>query len=271
MKDVERKYYVIRIRNDVDKIVNNSRVAVGWSSLNLTEYSNNYEGMVNAYNQIYNIGNASVLSRKRNEIKKLLSVKKGDIIVVPCYKAFYIGECTGEFVFDQNSVEEDLANQLIVNFKKTESNSPIRFQRNNKNGELVKKLSVRGFTILEISDEQAKKELDELLTSKKDLSYSDRVFQKEINELEIFKNKLFTSIQTPSMNALEGHGLGFEKLVESLFAVEDIQPKFCQKSVVQAKRTPTYQQFENQILVKNFQQHFTFKQNTIKEQQAIGV
>lgn len=211
------KYYIIRIKTNVNDFVKNSRVAVGWSDINFSEY-NNQDKLIETVKQHYYSGeiSPSIRGRKLGEIKRFINIKEGDVIIVPSYKSFYIGYATGCFVYEENSRDLDLSNQLLVNFKKNESNEPIQFSREGKNTALATKLKVRGFTILDVFDEILIKSIDELINSDKDVSDVEKVIRLENRELEKFKNNLKQVLPNYQMTSLSAGGTGFEKLVKAL-------------------------------------------------------
>ncbi len=214
-----KNYYIIRIRTDVDEFVKKSKVAVGWSDIDFTKYIHDQEKLLEKIqNHYYSSNNVSHITRGRKlgEIKRFINIRKGDVIVVPSYRSFYIGCATGEFVYDKNSYDNDLSNQLFVDFKKDENNEPIPFERNGKNTALATKLKVRGFTVLDIKEKILTKSIDELFNSTKDISDVERIIKLENQELKKFKSNLKNVLSDYKMISLRAGGIGFEELIKAL-------------------------------------------------------
>ncbi len=226
-----RKYYIIRIKSNINDFVNNSRVAVGWSDVDFSSYINNPNELIETVKEHYYSDKVSpnIRGRKLSEINRFINIKKGDIIIVPSYKSFYIGYATEYFVYDKNSRNLDLSNQLLVNFKMNEENEPIQFSREGKNTALVTKLKVRGFTILDIYDEILIESIDELLNSNKDISDVEKVIKLENLELEKFKNNLKNVLSNYQMTSLSAGGTGFEKLVKALMECDGYKTSILSK------------------------------------------
>lgn len=214
-----KKYYVIRVKVDVDDFVKKSKVAVGWSDIDFTKYIDDQDRLLEEVQNHYYSGNNvshTIRGRKLGEIKRIINIRKGDVIVVPSYRSFYIGVATGEFVYDKTSYDEDLSNQLFVDFKKDENNEPIPFERNGKNTALVTKLKVRGFTVLDIKEKILTNYIDELLNSPKDISDVEKIIKFENQELKKFKICLKDVLSDYKMISLRAGGIGFEELIKAL-------------------------------------------------------
>ena len=129
------KYYMVRTYRNPSEYANNSRVAIGWSDWNFSEYLGNINKLLENISAHYKkLGiSSNTLGRAKAQIKRFLSIKKGDVLIVPCYRAFMIGTSMDEFLYDSDSFSIDLANQLKVDFVKDENGSVIEFSRVGKN------------------------------------------------------------------------------------------------------------------------------------------
>lgn len=215
-------YYILRIRINENEYVKNGRVAFGWSKVNFSKFDD-AELLSKAVEEIYYAGDfsATLRGRKKSEVKRIFNIEAGDIIRVPCYKGFYIGTATGRRIYDLEGIDNDLANQIEVNFIKDKNNNPFYFSREGKKTSLATKLSVRGFTVLNIYTEDIINEINSLIDSSskydKDFAEAEKVAKFENAELEGFKKKIKDVLSDYNKTSLEPHGNGFEKLLQELF------------------------------------------------------
>ena len=217
-------YYVLRIKTNENEYVKNGRVAFGWSKVDFSKFDD-AELLAKTVENNYYAGDfsATLRGRKKSEVKRIFNIKEGDIILVPCYKGFYIGTATGKRIYDPDSIDNDLANQIEVDFikDKKNNNDPFYFSRGGKKTSLTTKLSVRGFTVLSIYTKDIISEIDSLINSSikydKDFAETERVANFENAELEDFKKKIKDVLSDYNKTSLEPHGNGFEKLLQELF------------------------------------------------------
>lgn len=227
-----RNYYMVRIRTDVDDFVKKSRVAVGWRDFDFSKYINNQDKLLKEVKRLYYSDNCvapQLAGKKLGEVRRFINIHKGDVIVVPSYKSFYIGYATGEFYYDKADFDKELPNQLSVDFKKGKNNAPMLFARAGKNTALISKLGTPGSTVLDIKGEELTDEIDELLNSDKDISDAEKVFESEKKEFEKFKSDLKEVLSDYTKTSLESGGTGFEKLIKALMESDgyeaDLIPK----------------------------------------------
>ena len=227
------KYYMVRIRSNVDKFVGESKVAVGWSRVNFTSYSEDVDGLIKKIDDSYYKGkdvDSRTRGRQRGQVKRLAGIEKGDIIVVPAYRSFYLGYATGECIYDEDCIEDDLANQLIVDFKKDENGKPMVFAREGKNTALMSKLRARGFTILEINGQRMEEQIDNLLRAEKDYSEEDRIANIEAEKSKEFQSKLREALENYEQTSLSAGGMGFEELVKKLMESDGYEATILSKN-----------------------------------------
>lgn len=215
-------YYVLRIKTNENEYVKNGRVAFGWSKVDFSKFED-AELLSKTVEDTYYAGDfsATLRGRKKSEVKRIFNIKAGDIILVPCYKGFYIGTATGKRLYDPDSMDNDLANQIEVDFIKDKNNNPFYFSRDGKKTLLTTKLSVRGFTVLNIYTEEIINEINSLIDSSskygKDFTELERVANFENTELEEFKKEIKDVLSDYKKTSLEPHGSGFEILIQKLF------------------------------------------------------
>lgn len=226
-------YYVVRTREAVEAYVQKGVSAIGWSRVDFTKYPT-VDSLCDAVRNEYYANDVSsrFYGRKLGEIKKFWSIRAGDIVIVPCYKGFYIGTATGKFLYDKSkeSVEKDLSNQIVLEFV-TNGKSPVRFSRDGKLTALASKLGVRGFTILCITEDEIKKEIDDLLNSRQDFSYQDKVIAQESIQANKFREELKSVLQNYGRIGLAAGGRGFEKLIEALMKKDGFETQILPKTV----------------------------------------
>ena len=230
-----KNYYMVRTRVDVDDFVKKSKVAVGWSDIDFTKYINRQDELLeDAQKRYYSSDDVSpqLRGRKRGEIKRFISIQKGDVIVVPSYRSFYLGYATGDFIYDESCRDDDLSNQLSVDFKKDENGEPIAFAQEGKNTALTTKLGVRGFTVLDIKGKELIHTIEDLLNSKEDLSDADKIIKSEKQGLEEFKSQLRDVLSNYKKTSLRSGGIGFEELINSLMECAGYTAKILSKRSV---------------------------------------
>lgn len=217
---MNRKYYMVRVRRDVDAFAERSLVAVGWSGVNFSEGRQNVEALLQRVEEVHYQGGVSprLVGRKKAEIRRFLEIQKGDILVVPCYKGFYLAVSTGEYIYDSAEMQRDMANQLRVSFLKDDAGKPLFFSRSGKNTALVSKLGVPGFTVLTYGDPEVTAKIDALLQDGKDTSDAAQVAAREGRAMEEIKKTLAAVLQDYKKQSLDHGGEGFERLVADLFA-----------------------------------------------------
>ena len=253
------KYYIVRIREQAEEFVKQSKVAVGWSDVDFTKFKGDGDGLAEAVKKCYYSDSdvsPYLLGRKRSEVKRFINIKKGDIIIVPGYKSFYLGETTDEFIYDESKKNIDLANQLKVNFKKDREGEPIPFERKGKNTALMTKLRARGFTVLEVRNDQDSdltKYIDELMREEQDISDAAKINKKEQEERKRFKIDLKNALSNYSRTSFQAGGIGFEDLIKNLMECDGYEVKRLDKAVGgSGKADADIQAVKKSLLVDGF-------------------
>ena len=221
---------MVRIHSNVDEYVKKGVVAVGWSKVPFDPQD--IELTIKKINiEYYQNSNQSVSGRKRNEVKKFLEIREKDLIIVPCYKGFYIGKSTGEFVHDSSLRDIDLSNQLKVDFLKDNDGNPLYFTRAGKITALQTKLGVRGFTILKIDEPEIQESIQKLAEQGIDCSETSYIAKKENDSFIEFKRQLRNVLQDYKKTSLESKGIGFEKLIAELFSSDGYKTNILSKKI----------------------------------------
>ena len=82
------KYYIVRIREQAEEFVKQSKVAVGWSDVDFTKFKGDGDGLAEAVRKCYYSDSdvsPYLLGRKRSEVKRFINIKKGDIVARKSY------------------------------------------------------------------------------------------------------------------------------------------------------------------------------------------
>ncbi len=225
------KYYVVRMANNEHLFVPKSVVAVGWSGIDFSSYDDTEKLCDDVRNRYYLDSSPQLAGRKIGEVRRFKSIKKEDILLVPCYRGFYIAKSTGNFIYNIYSSSEDRANQLIVDYIVDDNGNPMVFNRYDKSTALSSKLGIPGFTVLEIWENEIISEVDELVAKKKDASYISKIITEENNKLLMFKNSIKEVLPNYKKIGLEAGGIGFEKLLKSLLEADGFSAKILSKQV----------------------------------------
>jgi len=227
---MSRQYYMTRIMSDTDELVQKGLIAVGWSKIPFNAYLNNRDNLYKIIESNYWIdGDSRLKGRAWGNITRFLEINIGDIVIVPCYKGFYIGEVISNVEYSESDNYRDLSNQRKVKYKKDIDGNPMYFSRSGKNTALATKLGVRGFVVLNIFNESVISEIDALYSAENDSSYADKVMKQEKDHLYKFRTDLSATLQSYDQIALQAKGLGFEHLIKKMFEEygfeADILPK----------------------------------------------
>lgn len=231
------KYYVVRTRIKEMEYANKGLVAVGWSDFNFSNYIGHSDDLIAEVDRKYYQETTSPQSagRSKAEIRRFVGIAPGDIIVTPCYRGFMISRSTGKYEYDGASYDEDLSNQLRVDFLKNEEGKPIIFTRKGKNLGLVSKLKAPGFAVLSIDTQPIINEINELVSTKKDLSGAYLVQERESQELSRFRDDIRKVLSEYEMSYLSAGGDGFEELLVSLLRTDGYETRKLSKKIGKGK------------------------------------
>lgn len=214
---MDKNYYMVRILGEqFNFIEQKSVVAIGWSDWNMAK--------LGEQTVIEQIGKAcdewgfapQMRGRRLNEIARFLNIKKGDYILVPHWSNIWLAVAGDEYIYDVNSKDIDLANQLQVNFIKDKDGNTRCVDRNQLSERLSRRLHLRGATVLDLCD--FKNEIERIFNDE-EYSVSRVAAEQEDKLVRDFKSKLLLNIRKGNVYLKSG-GIGLEELVRELFECE---------------------------------------------------
>ena len=218
--------YMVRINeNQFDIIEQKSVVAVGWSKWNFADMKQQdlIEKIGNEYNENGTV--PQLRGRKLNEISRFLSIKKGDFILVPHWSSVWLAVADGEYIYDEQAKEADLANQLRVSFLKDKNGDNRCVARSQLSEHLSRRLHLRGATVLDLYD--FNDEIEKIFANE-EYSISKIAAERENELAKNFKNELLKSICNGDVYLKSG-GAGLEELVRELFECEKYEAQILPK------------------------------------------
>ena len=244
---MDRNYYLVRAMDSsiqsLDVFFKNEVVAVGWSEVNFTKFSV-VDQLVSEVNRIYytNSGTAaSVIGKKRNEIRRFKGIRAGDRIVIPYWSHICLATAKDTELYNKDSYELDLANQRTVSYVLDESNERIkRIPRDNLSEQLQRRSKVPGTAVADLIE--FSKEIESLFKGE---DYNMTFNNEKIRLETTFKDNLLNNIQSGKTN-LKAGGIGLEILVKELLNIEGFNavvlpkktfPGFADADVVATKHT----------------------------------
>ena len=220
-----RRYWIIKNKVKTTTYVENGYAAIGWSEVNFIQ--GDIEGTVDRIEKSY----GKLSGRSKGCIERFLSVEKGDIVVVPCYKGFYLGIATGEYIhLDECVKPDDKANIQKTEFIKDKENKPICFKIEGKNTALATKIGSRHW-LLEIRDARLAKYLDELVEKREDVSIDNVISNYEEREKDKLKETIREALSDYSKTWMAAKGLGFESLIAALFRAAGYETRILSKKI----------------------------------------
>lgn len=231
-----RSYYMVRAmrstQEDFDIFFSRNVVAVGWSGIDFTAYgTEELQRLLQQVKENYYSGQntaAQVVGKKLNEVRRFLSIRKGDILLVPYYSAVRIAVSKGEYQYDPGCACQDLANQLQVEYL-TAQDGLLTISRNELSEALQRRLRVRGSTVSDLYE--FGQEIEGILSQDNfsfDAQFTKRMEQKEMQ----FKKTLLTNLRRGKTHLQTG-GIGLEQLVRELFECEGYSARVCAKRETQ--------------------------------------
>ena len=220
----ERKYWIVKNTVDTTKYVKNGYAAIGWSNCEFD--FNKPEDTLNMVELEY----PSLSGQSRGYIKRFLSIKEGDIVIVPCYKGFYMGKATGEYRYLKDWISDDRANAVVVDFEKNGDGEPHVYPREGINTALSTKIGSRHL-LLEIYDDYLKLEVESILKQEKNESIENRIRNIENKELDLLRRKIRDALKNYQQLYFASKGKGFEEFISVLFRLEGYETHILSKTV----------------------------------------
>lgn len=232
---MSERYYMVRIQYDQLKFAQQGVVAVGWSKMPFVQYvgsdaeaiqAADVERLLDAVCRTYHSEDSSgrPAGKTRGEISRFLGIRRGDRIVVPCTRGFYLAESLGEFLFDG----DDLCNRLRVRYRTGADGLPVIYPRKGANLAVTTKLGTR-FTVLEYRDAQAQAEIESLFRQEEAVTSADAFRTLEQQRTDELSRQIYTILQDANRLYLNGKGRGFEKLICALLRADGFETKVLSK------------------------------------------
>lgn len=266
---MDRNYFMVRAmsssEDDFKEIFDYSVVALGFSYVDFTKYSTEtvdqlWKEVENHYDFVHKAA-PQVVSRKYNEIKRFLSIKEGDYIIVPYYNAVCLAIAGKERIYKPDIADSlDLSNQLKVTYVK--ANREIKkIPRNNLREDLQRRLRVRGATVSDLYE--FKDEIEQLF-EQTNYTWESKIETEENKRIESFKKTLLEKIWKGKTNLQTG-GEGLENLVKELFECEGYEAEKLPKNNqnfqgiadadIKASRSDRFTETEILVQVKHHSGH----------------
>ena len=212
---MERSCYMVRVAQNVWDYAQKGVVAIGWSNVPLAELSPDEAAKIIGEQEYYVDVAPQVVGKAKNQAWRFKYIKKGDIIIVPYWSNILIAESDGEFLFSEEDVEADLANQLKVKYQYIGDELRILPRAELSEG-LSRRLRVRGSTVADLYEFAT--EIEKIF-DKKDYSIEKTTADKNTDLEKAFKQKLISDIRN-GRTYLKTGGEGLEDLVKKLFEAE---------------------------------------------------
>ncbi len=209
----QKKYYMVRAMDSTEQyynyFINHKIVGIGWSKINFSQYTNVNDLLQKVENEYYAYSNKEryVISRKLNEIRRFISIKPGDCIILPYYSYITIAEVTGSIIYDKKAEKLDIANQLPVNYL-YKGKTFFTYPRGKLTTAFSRRLSIRGNTVSDLSE--FADEIEKIKQEKE-------IWDNESLSIQKFKKELLKRIQEGKKTVLAPHGRGLEELVQKIF------------------------------------------------------
>ena len=218
--------------SDFKVFVKNNVVAVGWSNVDFTGYTDVKE-LREAVHKVYykNTNRASqTVGKNLNEIERFKKIKKGDYIIIPYYNSIVLAEAEDEELFSSEAKKIDLANQHKVAYRAINGET-FKIPRNDLSEGLQRRLRVRGNTVSNLYE--FKEEIEKIFQNKS-YSYIQEFQEQENKKYEILKKELLKNIQEGRTN-LQAGGIGLEDLVCEIMLCEGYDAKKICKNQFEGK------------------------------------
>ena len=151
----QKQYLMVRAmtsqENHFREFFDNSVVAVGWSSVNFTDYDTPEELREAVKESYYPNYIGSNVTMKLNECMRFKRIEIGDLIIIPYYSGIALAVAEKEEQYSDNAVEIDLANQHKVSYL-FKDKEVLSVPRNNLSEGLQRRLRVRGRAVSDLSE-----------------------------------------------------------------------------------------------------------------------
>jgi len=226
---MERKYCLVRAmgqsQEELEIFTKNNIVAVGWSEVNFTNYTDEEKLVSDVKNIYYSSGDIApqVEGKKKNEVRRFKTLSSGDYIIVPHNSAICLAKVKEKQIYSEEDYDYDLANQREVSFHKDDNNQIVLISRDRLSEGLQRRIRVRGTTISDLSE--FSQEIEDLFNGE---DFNSQFNSKRESKIDEFKRQLISNIQSGKTN-LQAGGYGLEKLVTELLGIEGYEARILSK------------------------------------------
>ncbi len=214
------RYVMVRAQSqeqeDFDTFFNNSVIAVGWSDIDFSEFSD-AEALVESVRSVYYSDAAiapTTVGKRLSQIRRFFELEQDDIVIVPHWSSIVLARVTSSVVEHLSSGlawERDLANQKHVEYIRGEDGEIRDIPRKQLTEGLSRRLRVMGSAVSDLSAFAA--EIDDLLANRTwDSKFGDRVDKERLKQVR----KLRERLGFLGMTNLEAGGAGLEQLVKEI-------------------------------------------------------
>lgn len=224
-------YYMVRAMyqtsEELNLFIKNSVVAVGWSRVNFSSFSDVDEVVDQVIQAYYSEGSAmpQVVGKRRNEVRRFKNLRKGDRIIIPYWDSVCLAICNGKEIYDTNASDLDLSNQRKVKYIHNEDGGLMYIPRTHLSEGLQRRLRVRGTTIADLYEFE--NEIDHLFISK-NFSWLSSLEDIQQSIAKDFKKELLQNLRS-GKTYLQTGGIGLENLIRELMEIEGYNAKVLSK------------------------------------------
>lgn len=220
--DVNGRIGVILFHRSPAELIKDGYIGYGFSKINFSEYENSQELLAEFKIQY------PKRSKSHNMVKNFFNLRKGDIVIVPIFRAITIAIVSGEKRYILS--KKDSSNQVKVNYLKDKQGDIIKIPRYKLKTSLQSLLKSRRTSVLlkEIYAKEIATIIDQINLRN---SYDPRVLYKQQIRVytQLFKKNLLKKIQQQKIH-LKAGGFGLEELIKELFEIKGYKAKICTKN-----------------------------------------
>ena len=243
----ERKYFMVRPMNNnevtVKNFIDNNIVAVGWSNVNFTKYFD----FKDIFSELPYLDKISPQSsgRDKGQIIRFQSINDNDRIIIPVGRSICLATATKLRKYNEKQKNADQANELVVNYIKSQNKEILYIPRDSLSEGLQRRLRVRGMTVSDLNEfrEEIEKYFVKGFLEGIAYSWTEEFEEYKRGKVLDFKKKLLKNICSGNTNLKTG-GIGLEKLVLELTKLEGYEsyipskrafPSFADADIVAVK------------------------------------
>lgn len=227
---MDKQYLMVRAMTSQEihfrEFFENSVVAVGWSSVNFSNYATPEELREAVRTTYYSNKGGPRVGINLNECMRFKSINTGDFIIIPYYSGIALAKAEDEAIYSDNAAKIDLANQHKVSYLYKDG-AVLSVPRNNLSEGLQRRLRVPGKTVSDLSE--FSEEIEKLFSNPEVYSYTNEAKQEEDKLQKQFMQKLLANIQGGKTNLQTG-GIGMENLIKELFECEGYNARVLAKT-----------------------------------------